>query len=82
LTALALGTAAVPTQANALPVWVIRAIIGAGFVGLGAGAAGAHAPPPAAYADPGYPAGTSNCGVVKRQLPSGHWRQRLVCDYG
>jgi hypothetical protein len=51
---LTAGAVALPTQANALPVWVIPAIIGAGVAGVvvGASAHPAYATEVRAYEEP------------------------------
>jgi hypothetical protein len=84
--ALAAGTAALPSQANALPVWVVPAIIGAGVAGVVIGAAhpspafGYGAPldnPPSAVYAGQYPYG-ANCRIMREKVPGG-WHRVTVC---
>jgi hypothetical protein len=88
--ALVAGTAALPTSANAYPVWVIPAIIGAGFAGFATGAVAATTPPPPpawgypapAYAPPPPPpayAPRTQC-YVTQQWTWGGWQNVTVCN--
>lgn len=81
--ALAMGTATMPTEAEALPAWVVPVIIITGVAGVVAGAAAAkahqHYGPPLAYAGPQWAA--TQCRVAKVKSPSGYWKRVKVCDY-
>ena len=74
---LAVSVAAVPTRAEALPVWVVPAIIASGFVGVMTGAAIAHPRP--FYAAPlGY--APTRCHFVNTQRPDGSWHKVELCN--
>ena len=87
--ALAAGTMAMTTRANAYAWWVIPAIVGAGVGGLAIGSAAQEdrtyeggprgnvyvRPVPSAYSSAGY-----NCRVVNEQTPSGRLRHVRVCN--
>jgi uncharacterized membrane protein len=85
--ALAAGTMATTTKANAYAWWVIPAIVGAGVGGLAVGAAAennaqyAGGPRgnvyvrPSAYNGAGY-----SCRTVDEQSPSGRIRHVRVCN--
>lgn len=89
--ALAGATVSVPTQANAYPVWVIPAIIGAAVGGVAVGAVASN--PPAYAYEPGpyaadavgprgtiYVQPTADCRIVREQTPTGRWQRVRVCD--
>lgn len=84
--ALAGATVTAPTQANAYPVWVIPAIIGAAVGGVAVGAVASN--PPAYAYEPGtigprgtiYVEPTAECRVVRERMPSGRWHRVRVCD--
>lgn len=85
VTAAAVGAAgfvATPQPAQAAAWWVVPAIVGAGVIGVGAGAIAATNPPVYAY----EPAPARNIYVqptachVERQIVNGRWRRVQVCD--
>ena len=91
--AFAGATVSVPTQANAYPVWVVPAIIGAAVGGVAIGAVASN--PPAYAYEPGpyayepdavgprgtvYVQPTADCRIVREQTPSGRWQRVRVCD--
>jgi hypothetical protein len=84
----AAGSTVVPTQANALPGWVIPAIIGAGVVGVAVGAT--HSSRAFAYGQPldnppssvvfaaPYAQRGENCRIMHERVPGG-WHRVTVC---
>lgn len=85
--ALGLATVSLPTKADAYPVWVIPAIIGAAIVGVGTGAAVADANHTAYYApaggtvyvQPSAARAEAVCHIVRERTAYG-WRSVQVCD--
>ncbi len=83
--ALLAGTVAVPSSANAYPVWVIPVIIGAAVGGVGLGAvATANAqqngqPVPAAQPGLEPRARVGFCHMARARV-DGVWRRVEVCD--
>ncbi|HZS63829.1 MAG TPA: hypothetical protein VFA53_04955 [Xanthobacteraceae bacterium] len=78
------ATVSLPRQAEALPVWVVPAIIGAGVVGVVGGAAAANAnaayyePRGTVYVEPSA-AHAQVCHIVRERTAYG-WRRVQVCD--
>ena len=75
---IALATAAVPTRAEANPVWIVPAVIIGGFV-VAASAANArayYAPEGTVYVRPRV---ATRCQIVRERTSAG-WRRVKVCS--
>jgi len=66
--ALAIGTAAMPTEAEALPVWVVPVIVASAVVGVVVGAVVAQATP------------VHHCSTQLERTPGYGWHRVRVCS--
>jgi hypothetical protein len=82
---IATAAVAVPSKAEANPVWLVPAIVAAGIVGVGLTAQAAHAHPAGyAYSPRGavyvQPRAVANCHIVRERTARGTWRRVQICD--
>ena len=77
---LTAATMAIPTDANALPVWVVPAIIGSAVAGVAVGAIASPAHARVVYAaPPPNAASAANCHIA---YPAAYgFKRMMVCSY-